>query len=177
MNMINNLFSIFDPSSSYIKINWLIILVPIIIIIKIYKKISRNIKSIKILIIKTILREIKPLISNREKKGKTLIFLSIFLSIRIRNLLAILPFNFTISAHIILSFPIALIIWIRIILFGWINNPKKYNSPFGTEWDSNYFNKFYSPNWNNEKYYSTFNISHSIICKYSSWASIIKIII
>lgn len=133
--MINNLFSIFDPSSSYIKLNWLIILIPLLIIIKIIKKLNRNIKNLIILIKKTILIEIQPLISKLNKKGITRIFRSIFILICIRNLLAIIPFNFTISAHIIISFPLALIIWIRIILFGWINNSKNiiaHSVPNGT---------------------------------------------
>lgn len=111
--MITNLFSIFDPSSSIIGTAWLSIILPIVIIIKFkffYNK--------KYLIINKINREIKALIRNTPKRINSLIK-TVFLFILILNFLALFPFVFTPTAHISVSFTLALLIWWIIIIFAW----------------------------------------------------------
>jgi len=55
-------------------------------------------------------------------RGKTLMFVRLFVYIMCRNFIALFPFVFTSTAQMILSFPLALIIWSSFILFGWLNN-------------------------------------------------------
>lgn len=54
--------------------------------------------------------------------GKTLVFIRLFIYIMCRNFIALFPFVFTSTAQMILSFPLALIIWSSFMLFGWLNN-------------------------------------------------------
>lgn len=124
MKMINNLFSIFDPSSSILSSIWISIFIPLIIIFQIKNKLKRKINILIKNFIGEISKEVKPLIGNTKFKGIELIFLSIFLLLILRNIIALTPFTFTPTAHMIISFPTAIIFWLRFILYGWINNTK-----------------------------------------------------
>lgn len=123
MKMITNLFSIFDPSFYWFKFQWIIILTPIILTNK--NKYIIKIKNPVKIIIRIIIKEIKTLLIGKEKNNITIILLSIFILIITINTIALSPFTFTTTAHISVSFSLALLIWLTIILFGWIKYFKK----------------------------------------------------
>ena len=133
--MINNLFSIFDPSSSNFSLLWINIILPLALFFN--NKIKINFKwniFIKIFI-SQILKEIKPLLKDNMKKGIKISILGVFIFIIISNIIALIPFIFTPTAHIILSFPTRVAFWIRFILYGWIKNTKNiiaHTVPTGT---------------------------------------------
>jgi len=83
---------------------------------------SRNRIIIRILInklhqeIKTILRK------GNENKGNSFILTSLFLIILINNFLGLFPYIFTRTRHLTLTLTLALPLWMRFILFGWIKN-------------------------------------------------------
>jgi F-type H+-transporting ATPase subunit a len=133
--MINNLFSIFDPSSISISSAWIITPISITVIFqtksKTKNKLNLTIKLIKIKITK----EIKPLLANKNFTGKTIIFISLFSIITLINITALIPFTFTPTAHITVNFPTALTIWTAIIVLGWSKNTKSiiaHTVPTGT---------------------------------------------
>lgn len=134
MNMINNLFSIFDPSTSFISLAWIRI-IPLSILIR-NKKFIRNTKM-KTLIKVTmafIKKEISQLIKIKTKINPDIIR-KIFVIILLINFIAIYPFIFTETAHISISFTIRLTIWLSIIIFSWKNNFKgiiAHLTPMGT---------------------------------------------
>lgn len=132
--MITNLFSTFDPSTSfYLSLNWIrsiwiLILLPIIYWI-LPNRINIFINKISL----TLHQEFKLLIFNI--KGSTLIITSLFIFILINNIIGLLPYIFTSSRHLIFTITIALPLWLRIILYGWINNTNHIFShllPIGT---------------------------------------------
>ena len=132
--IINNIFSIFDPSSSYASSNWLIITIPIIIIkrnkIKIISKKITLKKSLMIFISK----EVNEMIEKKLKQRQSVLII-IFLTIIIWNLIAIFPYNFTPTAHISISFSLRASIWTSTIIFGWKNKFNKiiiHLTPLGT---------------------------------------------
>lgn len=134
MNMIiNNIFSIFDPSSSYASSNWLIITIPIIIKRNRIKIISKKIALKKSLII-FISKEVNEIIEKKLKQRQSMLII-IFLTIIIWNLIAIFPYNFTPTAHISISFSLRASIWTSTIIFGWKNKFNKiiiHLTPLGT---------------------------------------------
>ena len=134
MNMINNLFSTFDPSSSYISFSWVILSIPILIIlININKRPNKKNKSIKIILTK-IRKEISHL-NQRKKKISRIIITKIFFIVLSFNIAALIPFNFTPTAHISVSLHISLTMWASRILYGWINSFKhiiSHITPLGT---------------------------------------------
>jgi len=133
--MINNLFSIFDPSSFQIRTAWLIIFIPTFIFIQNKNKLNTKWNNIKNIILSEIKKEIKPLLRNINKKGIISLLIIIFIIIILINILALIPFNFTPTAHIIISFPLAITFWVRFMLYGWIQNTKNiiaHTVPTGT---------------------------------------------
>jgi len=124
--MIINLFSIFDPSTNIINLslNWLRTIVGIIFLPSIFWTLPSRITKFWNLIFKTLHNEFKTLLGYSNFKGTTIIFISIFVFILINNFLGLIPYIFTRTRHITISLSIALPIWLRFILLGWLNNSK-----------------------------------------------------
>lgn len=116
--MINNLFSIFDPSSSIFQINWISIFLPALIISPLFYKVG-NITYNTINSISNKIRiEVKVLIKTNSKEGRNIWVKTLFSTILLTNIIALIPFIFTPTAHISVSFSSALIMWLSIILFS-----------------------------------------------------------
>lgn len=135
MNMVNNLFSIFDPSTYYRDGRWIIIAIPIIIV----KSIGMKTSSKKIINLNAIANKIKTEISDinksRRKKITSEIISTLFIVVMIINIIAIMPFNFTVMAHISTSLPLALTLWISVMVNATSNSMKKtlvHLTPIGT---------------------------------------------
>lgn len=132
--MINNLFSIFDPSSIFgISLNWIalfgfsIIFLPSYwILISPYKILIRKIKN-------SINNEFRALL--KRKKQNSILFISLFLLILFNNTLGLLSFTFTSTRHLAITLSLALPFWIRFILYRIINNLTEFLAhliPIGT---------------------------------------------
>jgi len=119
--MITNLFSVFDPRRSIIniQINWIRTLIGIVILPYIYWLAPTRRSSIIINITKTLRKEFK-ILSNT--KGLTTLVLPLLLLIIINNSLGLLPYVFTRTSHIAITFTLALPIWLSFIIYGWINH-------------------------------------------------------
>lgn len=118
--MINNLFSIFNPSSiSFIPLNW----ISSIFIILFIPIIFWNIPSRSSIIIQTILNFIKTeLIILLKNNNIIIIICSIFIIISLNNFLGLIPFVFTRTSHLSFNLTFSIPIWLGLILYGWINN-------------------------------------------------------
>lgn len=117
--MINNLFSIFDPTTSYFfKINWISIVTFIYFLPKQYFLPISRIDIIKTSIINSITKDLK---SNLKKSYYKIFFILffIFTSIFIINLTGLLPFIFTPTRHLSVSISLCTPLWIRLIIKGW----------------------------------------------------------
>lgn len=122
--MITNLFSIFDPSTSIfnLSINWTASLIGLLIFPYIFWILPNRINIMWKLISINLHNEFKILIGNTSPLGRTFIFISIFLSIIINNVIGLFPYIFTRTSHLTFSLTLSLPLWIRFIIFGWINN-------------------------------------------------------
>lgn len=119
--MITNLFSTFDPANRInMSLNWTRTILGIIIIPTMYWITPSRYRFIIKKIIITIHNEFKLVI--RNKKGFTLIFVTIFIFILFNNIIGLLPYVFTRSRHLTFTLTIALPLWVRLIIFGWTNN-------------------------------------------------------
>jgi len=123
--VIRNLFSIFDPTTeiSNLPLNWTRTIIGLLLIpTRIWLIPSRNSIIISLLInklhqeIKTILRK------GNENRGNSFILTSLFLIILINNFLGLFPYIFTRTRHLTLTLTLALPLWVRFMLFGWIKN-------------------------------------------------------
>jgi len=123
--VIRNLFSIFDPTTeiSNLPINWTRTIIGLLLIpTRIWLVPSRN-RIIVTLLINKLHQEIKTILrKGNENKGNSFILTSLFLIILINNFLGLFPYIFTRTSHLTLTLTLALPIWLRFILFGWIKN-------------------------------------------------------
>lgn len=121
--MITNLFSIFDPSTNFnLSLNWLSSLLGLIIIPYIYWLIPNRFTILWNTILTTLHKEFKTLLGSTRHTGRTFIFISLFSIIVFNNFIGLFPYIFTRTSHITITLSLALPLWIRFILYGWINN-------------------------------------------------------
>nr|YP_010596256.1 ATP synthase F0 subunit 6 [Alnetoidia dujuanensis]WAJ60475.1 ATP synthase F0 subunit 6 [Alnetoidia dujuanensis] len=119
-----NLFSVFDPCTGLISLNWVSSIIFTAMLPYKFWLIPNKINFMFTSITKTLQMEMKMLM---PYNGTTLIMLTLFLFILINNLMGLLPYVFTSSSHLIYSLALALPMWFSFMLYGWIN---KYNSMF-----------------------------------------------
>nr|ALO70772.1 ATP synthase F0 subunit 6 [Nudobius lentus] len=120
--MMANLFNSFDPSTyMFMSLNWMSTLLSILFIPSMYWLIPSRLNLIWIKIINLLHLEFKILI-NKNNKGATLIFISLFSLILFNNFLGLFPYIFTSTSHLILNLTLALPLWLSFMIYGWINH-------------------------------------------------------
>lgn len=118
--MIINLFSIFDPSTSYLlSLNWIRTLIILIILPYPYWLIPNRLEYLWILFINSIFNEFKILI--KYSYSNLIIFISLLIYIFINNFLGLFPYVFTSSRHINFCLSFSLTFWITLIIYRIIN--------------------------------------------------------
>lgn len=124
--MIINLFSIFDPSTNIfnLSLNWLRTILGILFFpILFWFLPSRNLLFWNKIFL-TLHIEFKTLLGVSSFKGTTFIFISLFSLILFNNFLGLFPYIFTRTSHMTITLSLALPLWLRFMLYGWINNTK-----------------------------------------------------
>lgn len=122
--MITNLFSVFDPASSIfnLSLNWIRTILGIIFIPSLFWLIPSRYHILWNSILITLNKEFKTLLIPGGHRGRTFIFVSLFTLIIFNNFLGLFPYIFTRTSHIVLCLSLALPLWLRFILYGWINH-------------------------------------------------------
>lgn len=119
--MITNLFSTFDPRTNFWSLNWTRTTIILFILPSTIWFIPSRINWLWNTIIKTLHKEFKTLIGPK-RLGRRLIFISVFSLILLNNIIGLFPYVFTRTRHLSFTLSLAIPLWIRFILFGWINN-------------------------------------------------------
>lgn len=122
--MITNLFSVFDPSTNIfsISLNWLRTFIGLLIIPSIYWFLPSRINILWNKILLTLHNEFKTLLGSIGHKGSTFIFISLFSIILYNNFIGLFPYIFTRTSHLIFTLTLALPLWLRFIIYGWLNH-------------------------------------------------------
>nr|YP_009468957.1 ATP synthase F0 subunit 6 [Peregrinus maidis]AVC55503.1 ATP synthase F0 subunit 6 [Peregrinus maidis] len=117
--MMTNLFSSFDPSTTFIiQLNWIsLILIFLFIPNKMWLLESRN-SMTKLIILNFIEKEMNFIYFNKQIINT---LKSIFLLILIINLMGLIPFTFTPTSHLSISMAMGLPLWIAFMTFSWMN--------------------------------------------------------
>nr|YP_010936713.1 ATP synthase F0 subunit 6 [Tzotzilthelphusa villarosalensis]WKW91709.1 ATP synthase F0 subunit 6 [Tzotzilthelphusa villarosalensis] len=120
-----NLFSIFEPSSSFfnLSLNWISTLLGIMFLPFIYWSSPSRWSLLWSKIIKTLHTEFKALLINSHL-GTSMLFVSLFSLILFNNFLGLLPYVFTSSSHMVMTLSLSLPLWITLMMFGWLNHTK-----------------------------------------------------
>nr|YP_010610802.1 ATP synthase F0 subunit 6 [Stenatkina angustata]WAP91623.1 ATP synthase F0 subunit 6 [Stenatkina angustata] len=114
-----NLFSVFDPCTGILSLNWMSCFIMIFIFPKKFWFQDNKISIFLNLMLNKIHLE---LISMMKYNGTSIIMLSIFLIILFNNLMGLLPYVFTSTSHLIFSLSLAFPLWVAFMMYGWVNN-------------------------------------------------------
>nr|QHI41718.1 ATP synthase F0 subunit 6 [Eudemis lucina] len=122
--MMNNLFSIFDPTTNLfnLSINWISTFIGLMFIPYSFWLIPNRFMMLWNLILNTLHKEFKTLLGMNGLNGSTFIFISMFSFVLFNNFLGLFPYIFTSTSHLTLSLSISLPLWLSFMFYGWINN-------------------------------------------------------
>nr|YP_009236708.1 ATP synthase F0 subunit 6 [Telchinia bonasia]AMJ17177.1 ATP synthase F0 subunit 6 [Telchinia bonasia] len=122
--MMNNLFSIFDPSTNLfnLSLNWLSTFLGILFIPLSFWLIPNRHFIMWNFVSYKLNNEFKTLLGPNMHKGSTFIFISLFFFILFNNFLGLFPYIFTSTSHLNISLSISLTLWLSFMIYGWIYN-------------------------------------------------------
>nr|YP_010567643.1 ATP synthase F0 subunit 6 [Aulocera merlina]UZC53640.1 ATP synthase F0 subunit 6 [Aulocera merlina] len=122
--MMNNLFSIFDPSTNIfnLSINWISTFIGLMFIPYSFWFMPNRYFLLWNSISLKLHNEFKTLMGINSFKGSTFIFISLFFFVLFNNLLGLFPYIFTSTSHLNLSLTLSLTLWLSFMIYGWINN-------------------------------------------------------
>nr|ATC73024.1 ATP synthase F0 subunit 6 [Osbornellus sp. EMHAU-2015-Zz052506] len=115
--MMMNLFSVFDPVTGNMSLNWVSMMFILILPSPFWNTPSKLILIIMIMY-KKLTSEI---VMHLKKTEPSIILVTLFMFILVNNIMGLLPYIFTASSHLIFSLSLALSMWISLMMFGWIN--------------------------------------------------------
>nr|YP_010177571.1 ATP synthase F0 subunit 6 [Aporia largeteaui]QST15296.1 ATP synthase F0 subunit 6 [Aporia largeteaui] len=124
--MMNNLFSIFDPSTNIfnLSLNWMSTFMGLMFSPFSFWLIPNRHFILWKFITMKLHNEFKILLNIKNNKGSTFIFISLFSFILFNNFLGLFPYIFTSTSHLTISLTLSISFWLSFMLFGWINNTK-----------------------------------------------------
>nr|YP_009236812.1 ATP synthase F0 subunit 6 [Telchinia serena]AMJ17280.1 ATP synthase F0 subunit 6 [Telchinia serena] len=122
--MMNNLFSIFDPSTNLfnLSLNWMSTFLGIMFIPLSFWLIPNRHFIMWNFVSGKLNNEFKTLLGPNSFKGSTFIFISLFFFILFNNFLGLFPYIFTSTSHLNISLSISLTLWLSFMIYGWIYN-------------------------------------------------------
>nr|YP_009502497.1 ATP synthase F0 subunit 6 [Neptis alwina]AWV82899.1 ATP synthase F0 subunit 6 [Neptis alwina] len=122
--MMNNLFSIFDPSTNLfnLSINWISTFIGLMFIPYSFWLIPNRHFIMWNFIANKLHNEFKTLLGPNSFNGSTFIFISLFFFILFNNFLGLFPYIFTSTSHLNISLSLSLTLWLSFMIYGWINN-------------------------------------------------------
>nr|YP_010946977.1 ATP synthase F0 subunit 6 [Symplocodes ridleyi]WGO57734.1 ATP synthase F0 subunit 6 [Symplocodes ridleyi] len=123
--MMTNLFSVFDPSTTFgnMSINWISTLLGLLIIPSTFWLIPTRHFMLWNKILLGLHTEFKTLMGFKSvNSGGTFIFISLFSIIMFNNFLGLFPYIFTCTSHMTMTLTLAFPLWLSFMLYGWINN-------------------------------------------------------
>lgn len=114
-----NLFSIFDPNVSWLRVrlNWIRAILVIFWLPNIFWLTKPKILILANLIIKSLAAEYKLNFAPINSPGHTHWAISLFLIILLNNLAGLTPYTFTATRHLSFSVRLALVIWLGYIIY------------------------------------------------------------
>nr|YP_009528512.1 ATP synthase F0 subunit 6 [Athyma kanwa]AYN60617.1 ATP synthase subunit 6 [Athyma kanwa] len=122
--MMNNLFSIFDPSTNIfnLSINWVSTFIGLMFIPYSFWLIPNRHFILWNFVSSKLHEEFKTLLGPNSFNGSTFIFISLFFFILFNNFLGLFPYIFTSTSHLNISLSLSLTLWLSFMIYGWINN-------------------------------------------------------
>jgi len=121
--MIVNLFSSFDPSSCVGSFNWISLIIFFAFIPSLYSLAKNNLQVILGFVSKRFLIETNIIL--KYSKAFSVFLLSLFFLTIFRNFFGLFPYVFTATRHIRIRLRFSLVLWVSLILFGYLMKSKE----------------------------------------------------
>nr|YP_004221800.1 ATP synthase F0 subunit 6 [Pristomyrmex punctatus]BAJ53351.1 ATP synthase subunit 6 [Pristomyrmex punctatus]BAJ53364.1 ATP synthase subunit 6 [Pristomyrmex punctatus] len=132
--MMMNIFSIFDPTSSYnMSLNWMSIFIFFLLMPFQYWILPSRLIYLNTTILNLLFHELKILIN--YSYSNMIFFMSMFTIIFYTNFLGLFPYIFTASTHLSFSLSLSLSLWISLMtywIFNYLNSFFSHLTPQGT---------------------------------------------
>nr|ATD53042.1 ATP synthase F0 subunit 6 [Aphrophora sp. EMHAU-2015-Zz062722]ATV98834.1 ATP synthase F0 subunit 6 [Aphrophora sp. EMHAU-15062702] len=122
--MMTNLFSVFDPSTGNLSLNWISTMIGLLILPLMFWYLPSRFSFINLLIMQKLHLEFK-LLMGKNSKGNTLLLISMFMFVLFNNMMGLLPYVFTSSSHMVFTISLALPLWLSYMIFGWLIKTNK----------------------------------------------------
>nr|YP_009945358.1 ATP synthase F0 subunit 6 [Epanerchodus koreanus]QOE55893.1 ATP synthase F0 subunit 6 [Epanerchodus koreanus] len=120
--MMMSLFSVFDPSTIFMSLNWFSMIIWLVIFPGMYWVMSSRFFGFLNFLVKFLLEEFLSLIGLSSGYGIISLIIGVFIFIMMNNVFGLVSYVFTSTAHFVVSISLALPLWIGLMLYGWINN-------------------------------------------------------
>nr|YP_010743022.1 ATP synthase F0 subunit 6 [Anagonalia emeiensis]WEU75303.1 ATP synthase F0 subunit 6 [Anagonalia emeiensis] len=117
--MMTNLFSVFDPCTGTLSLNWMSIMILLFMFPMNFWLMKNKYSMFVNLMLNKLHIELNSLM---KYKGMSMIMLTLFLIILYNNLMGLLPYVFTTSSHLLFSISLAMPMWVSFMLYSCINN-------------------------------------------------------
>nr|WRQ18242.1 ATP synthase F0 subunit 6 [Multinervis sp.] len=119
--MMMNLFSVFDPCTGILSLNWVSSSIMFLIVPKKFWLSMNTYNMIMKMITTQMKKEIK---SSIKYNGASLMFITIFLFILINNMMGMLPYVYTSPSQLVFSMSLSIPMWLSFMTYGWVNKTK-----------------------------------------------------
>nr|YP_010996483.1 ATP synthase F0 subunit 6 [Sophonia nigrilineata]WPC85225.1 ATP synthase F0 subunit 6 [Sophonia nigrilineata] len=120
--MMTNLFSVFDPCTGMLSMNWLSTIIGLFLTPYSFWFLFNKNMMIMFKILEILNKEMSNLM---KYNGSTLFMLSMFLIVLYNNMMGLIPYVFTSSSHLVFCLSLALPMWLSFMIYGWLNKTNK----------------------------------------------------
>nr|ALO64643.1 ATP synthase F0 subunit 6 [Hylaeus dilatatus] len=120
--MMTNLFSIFDPTTSfYNSMNWMSLMMPLMFMPFTYWLLPSRLQIIWMMFMNLIFKEFN-LLTKKYYKSNIIIFISLMSYIMLMNLMGLISYIFTPTSHLSINLTLSLTLWLSFMFYGWLMN-------------------------------------------------------
>nr|YP_009728663.1 ATP synthase F0 subunit 6 [Asobara japonica]QHR84919.1 ATP synthase subunit 6 [Asobara japonica] len=120
--MLLNLFTIFDPNTFILSMNWISTMLVLMIIPQMYWLFKSRFMMMLFNLLLILCYEFKIILSMKFNLNNLIYFMVLFMYIMMNNFMGLFPYIFTSSSHLVYSMVFSLSMWLGLMLFGWLKN-------------------------------------------------------
>nr|YP_008080710.1 ATP synthase F0 subunit 6 [Artemia tibetiana]YP_010735562.1 ATP synthase F0 subunit 6 [Artemia sorgeloosi]AFP72834.1 ATP synthase F0 subunit 6 [Artemia tibetiana]AFP72847.1 ATP synthase F0 subunit 6 [Artemia tibetiana]UZP16824.1 ATP synthase F0 subunit 6 [Artemia tibetiana]UZP16837.1 ATP synthase F0 subunit 6 [Artemia tibetiana]UZP16850.1 ATP synthase F0 subunit 6 [Artemia tibetiana] len=131
--MMTNLFSVFDPTSSFLS-NWLSMLTPLLFMMMAFWLVPSRAQFLASKILNGLNREMS-LLMGTASIGANILVIALFLFILFNNFVGLFPYIFTATSHLTVTLSLAVPLWASFVIYAWAKetlNALAHLVPLGT---------------------------------------------
>nr|WPS93680.1 ATP synthase subunit 6 [Nedyopus patrioticus patrioticus] len=117
-----NLFSVFDPSTQFLSLNWLSGVLVLFVAPALFWVIGSRFSGLWVLVWDILSVEFGLLLGGSSGLGVLVLIMGVFSYIVVNNVFGLVPYIFTSTAHFSVTISLALPLWFGLMLYGWVNH-------------------------------------------------------